>query len=144
MLFLDFAYYIACVTDWFDEYIYSSCYTYTSTVNHIILKGRKYLTLTDLAIRWRPRKTKKITQKKEKIVQSTPQDPIKNIYFLVNKSLNDNHHESLKMSQYPDCESEYLQPTRIVRPNTYYDQPDTFGTCSNILTVVDHSINFSR
>ncbi|CAH1725679.1 unnamed protein product [Aphis gossypii] len=121
-----FAYYIACATDWLDEYIYSSCYTYTSTVNHIVLKGRKYLTLTDLAIRWRPKKTKKITQKKEEIVQSTPQDPIINKYLLVNKGLNDNH-QSLKTSQSPDCESEYLQPTRIVRPNTYYDQPDKFA-----------------
>lgn len=143
MLFLDFAYYIACATDWLDEYIYSSCYTYTSTVNHIVLKGRKYLTLTDLAIRWQPKKTKKITQNKENIIQSTPQDSIINKYFLVNKGLIDNHHQSLKTSQSPDCESEYLQPTRIVRPNTYYDQPDTFGTYSNILSVVDYSINFS-
>ncbi|XP_060851959.1 uncharacterized protein LOC132930203 [Rhopalosiphum padi] len=124
-----FAYYTACTTDWFDKYIYSECHTYTSTVNHIVFKDKKYLIITNLAIRWRRRKTKKITQKKKKIVQLAPQDPRLSIHQLVSKGLNDNRHRftSLKTSQSLDCEGEYIQSTRIVRSDTSYNQPDTFA-----------------
>uniref|UniRef100_A0A2S2PAT5 Transmembrane protein n=1 Tax=Schizaphis graminum TaxID=13262 RepID=A0A2S2PAT5_SCHGA len=122
-----FAYYTACTTDWFDKYIYSECHTYTSTVNHIVFKDKKYLIITDLAKRWRLRKIKEITQKK-KIDQPAPQDPRLCSHPLVSKGLNDNHHQftSLKTSQPLDCE-QYLQSTRIVRSENSYNQPDTFA-----------------
>jgi hypothetical protein len=86
-----------------------------------------------LAIRWRRKKTKKITQKKKKIL----------IRQLVSKGLN-HRFTFLKTSQSLNCEGEYLQSTRVVRSHTSYNQPDTFGTYSNLLTLIDLFMNFSR
>ncbi|XP_025196547.1 uncharacterized protein LOC112595511 [Melanaphis sacchari] len=120
--------YIAYATNWFDKYTYSSCYTYTSTINHPLFKDRKYLIVTNLTKRWHLKETNKIAQKQKKIDQSAPQDPRLNKYRLVNKGLNDNDHKftPMKTFQSINCEGEYLQSTRIVRSDTYYDQPKVF------------------
>lgn len=138
LLLLDYAYYIACTTDWFDKYIYSGCHTYTSTVNHIVLKDRKYLIVSNLAKRWYIKKVKKITPEEEQIiVQASSQDPRSNRHVRVNEPLNDfyNQFTSLNTSQSQDGEDEYLISTRIVRPDSHYDQLDTSGTCSNMLVI---------
>lgn len=134
--------------------------TYTSTVKHNVLKGRRYLIISSLATRWHTKKVKKITQEEKKvkkitqkentIVQSAPQDPRLNRPGLANKGINNIHNQftSLNTSQSLDDKDEYLITTRIVHPDSYYDQLHTSGTCSNMLTIVDmyrtHYINYSR
>lgn len=126
------------------------CNTYTSTVKHNVLTGRRYLIISNLATRWHSKKVKKIIQKENTIVQSAPQDPRLNRPGLANKGINNMHNQftSLNTSQSLDDKDEYLISTRIVHPDSYYDQLDTSGTYSNMLTIVDiyrtHSINYSR
>ncbi|XP_060863270.1 uncharacterized protein LOC132939876 [Metopolophium dirhodum] len=116
-----FSYYTACIIDWFDKYIYSVCYTYTSTVNHNELTDRQNLIVSNLETRWHSKNVKKITQKETKIVQSAPQD-------LVNKGQNNIHSQFTSLntsSQSLDDKDEYLISTRMVRPDSYYDETDT-------------------
>ncbi|XP_015373236.1 PREDICTED: uncharacterized protein LOC107168364, partial [Diuraphis noxia] len=121
-----YAYYTACTADWFDKYIYSGCHTYTSTVNHIVLKDRQYLIVSNLATRWYIKKSKKITLKEKQSVEAASQDPRLNIHVRINESLNDfnSQFSYLNTSQFQDGEEEYLMSTRIVRPDSYYDQLD--------------------
>jgi len=91
-----------------------------------------------LATRWHTKNVKKITQKEKKTVLSAPKDPRLNRHVLANKGLKNIHSQftSMNTSQSPDGKGKYLMSTRIVRPDSYYDQSDTSGSCSNILTVV--------
>lgn len=105
------------------------------------MKDRQYLIVSNLATRWHTKKVKKITQEENKIAQSSPQDPRLNRHVVVNKDLNDiyNQPSSLNKSQSQDGEGEYLISTRIVRPDSYYHQLDTSGTCPNMLTILSRS-----
>lgn len=136
--FLDYAHHIACTTDWFDKYIYSTCYTYTSTVNFTTLKNRQFLIVSNLATRWRPKKSKKITPKDKKVrvtsSASAPQDPRLKRYY--SKRLNGSHHHSTALKNQSPGDEGYLQSSRIVRPDTFcYDRIDTSGTCSKHFTI---------